>query len=137
MSRQRRGFSPAMPVWTKRSDANGLFFPLLPARETSGVKNVRAGLELINTSGNLDATVGWELSDDGESWPASTAAPGTFTTAVNRTTEGATYATAFEDIGASMTKKYVRFGVLVKNTTGTVTMDVAICAIRIEIRAVP
>ena len=98
------------------------------------IKNVRIALEL-GAPGLVSVRIGFQTSDDGLTWPASTTTPGLFAlaTLTAATAEGVTYAVVFEDISASLTKRFVRFGVWMLNSSGTL-LETAVVGIRIEPR---
>ena len=93
--------------------------------------SVRVAVDL-SCCGLVAVKVAFQTSDDGMTWPASTTNPPQFALAA-ATAEGTTYATTFEDISASLTKKYVRFGVWVYNASGSL-VELCVAAIRIEPR---
>ena len=83
------------------------------AMETEDMISVRVTVDL-SCCGLVTVKVAFQTSDDGMTWPASTTNPPQFALAP-ATAEGTTY----EDISASLTKKYVRFGVWVYNALGS------------------
>ena len=134
MRGKKKGFSDPELVTSKKSQS-GLFWCLTPTLETAEIKFARPAVDLSNLSGtDISVTPGWQLSQDGETWPASTTNSGLFTGGVT-TTETTTYPSAFEDISASMTQKYARFGVWVKNVSASpTTVETALAAIRLEFK---
>lgn len=132
------GFTtPVLVASTPGAQQSGLAYPIAPMYDTSQVKLVRANLFLqALTVGNnlMEVQVGWQLSDDGVNWPASTASADVhfFTTAISRQIEGTTSNGAFEDILSSMTKKYVRFVLWVKNVGANQALSTCLASIRIE-----
>ena len=131
----RKGFTEPELVTTKKSTANGLMWLLTPTMDTATIKEVRPAVEVTNISADVKVALGWVLSDDGETWPASTAAPGLFdvATIAAQTTEGVFYATAFENIASVLTKKFVRFGAWIKNDSGS-TYETALVSVRLEFK---
>jgi hypothetical protein len=133
MYNRRKGFTPALLVTTKKSTSNGHFYCMTPPMDTAEIGSVRPALEVTNITTDVNVQVAWQLSDDAEIWPATTATPGFFAcgTIGARTSEGISYATAFEDMAANLTKKFARFGVWVKNDAGS-ALETCVAAIRIE-----
>ncbi len=139
MRGKKKGFSDQELVTSKKSTANGLFWCLTLPMEAIDIKYARPALDLSCLSGtDISVVPAWQLSEDGDTWPTTTTTPGTFAggTIGVTSTETTTFSTAgvFEDISASMTKKYVRFGVWVKNLATGTTVEMALAAIRLEFK---
>jgi len=109
---------PLTFVWSAKS-ATAHFFPLTPPMPAAGIRYVRPTMvEVRNPTNSPSLWVGCHTCDDPsdeDNWSAATDLTGSYLTSTGRS-----YAvTAFEDISASLTKRYVRFGFQIKNTTGT------------------
>ena len=101
MYTRRKGFSDYGVIFTQKSDAVWLFFVFSPVMEVSQMKGARVSFELLNLSGSLVVEVGYQLSDDAETWPASTSSTGIGAT---RNAEGTTWTTTWTDM-TSLDKK--------------------------------
>jgi hypothetical protein len=112
----RRGFSAEVTVFTKpgTADADRRFFPLTPPRDSSQAAKVLAVLALYAITGDMLFQLGFQESDNPETWPDAI----TFTRiGTTSATAGPTYSNdAYEAI--TLTKPYVRFAVIVRNNTG-------------------
>ena len=110
----------------------GFFHTLILAMDTADLKSARVSVD-VYAPGLVNIKVAFQISDDGIAWPASTSVPPQFALAA-ASSEGITYSTTFEDISSSLTKRYVRFGVWVYNSSGSNT-EFALVAIRVETRS--
>ena len=108
---------PFRVVWSAGSTSSTVEHAFTGPINAATVHKVRLSFELRGSSGQTKVAGFYQYSDDGESWDASQALGPSFTT-----TEGWSYGTSFTDIstGTPATRKlYVRFGIAVKNGTGT------------------
>ncbi len=117
----RKGFSSYAAVHTRggSTDADRRFFPLTTARESADVKGVHGQIDILNISGDMYFQFGFQESDDPENWPLgamnTTTVIGTFST----TSEGVNASTGYDSV--SLSKAFVRFGVVVRNNNAGVT----------------
>ena len=134
MRPRRPGFSEPELVFSNKSSTStiGVFHALTPVTETANVKSARVALDLYGLSA-ATLRVGYQLCDDGLTWPPSTTTPNLYVLAAV-STESVSYGNAWEDISAILTKKYMRSGVWVYNSSGSL-LEFALAAIRIELRA--
>ena len=131
------GFSDPVIVTTLQGGQNGLVFPIAPVYEAQQLKLVRASIFVQAVSvatGVMDVSIGYQVSDDGVSWPVSTTTPVAFTSNVSRQGEGVTIGN-FEDITNNLTKRFVRFVFWTKNTTGNTGLATCLASLRLERRA--
>ena len=131
---RRIGFSNYAIVYSNKSTSSstGFFHVLVAPIDTTDIKSVRVAID-VYAPGLVTIKIAFQTSDDGLTWPASTAVPPQFALAAV-TAEGLSYATTFEDISSSLQKKWVRFGVWVYNSSGG-AVEFATVAIRVETRA--
>lgn len=133
---RRRGFTEYMVLYTKATDnTTTMAIPALGVFEAQQLKNARVSIDLYAFSGaNMEVAVGWQLSNDRESWPGSTAAlDGTFGLTA-QTSEGVFYATTFDDL-SSINKRYLRIVFRTKNTAASPTKpELCLAAIRVEFK---
>lgn len=131
------GFSEPQLVTTVQGGQSAIVFPFAPVFDASQIKFIRASLfaqAFSVANGVMDVSVGYQVSDDGVNWPTSTTAPTLFTANVNRQQEGTAIGN-FEDISGNLSKKYVRFVLVVKNTAGNSGLATCLAALRIERRS--
>jgi hypothetical protein len=136
----KKGFTPSELCPTPKVIAAGLFTALTAPEESTNIKFARPAMDLQQVSSTSAKWVpAWQQSDDGETWPASTATPGTFVgaTMAPQNMEGTFYSAAAGDgfEAVTLTKKYVRWGCWAQNNAGVATLEIAQCAIRIEKRS--
>lgn len=139
MATERAGFSEILPIWSQ-DNGGALFHPLGTATLAALIKGARPGIYLSHPQGVVaSARVGWQLSDDGLTWPSSTTyssndgdlfATGTL---ASQTTESVTLATAFEDINAKMLRRHLRWGPVISG--GNSARVLCYGGIRIETRS--
>jgi hypothetical protein len=113
----KKGFTGFRPGHTKGSTTDKMFYALTGAIDASAAQSVRLSLEVWALTGPATVEVGYQVSDDGETWPSVTS--GTTISGVSRNTDGTTYGATFTDISAGLTAKYVRFGVRAFNDSGS------------------
>jgi len=114
-------------VWA--NDTTGFLHPFTEAIPSSGVKSARVSIELNRKTSVLSVQVYYEESYDGLPWTQ----PGTPTLGTALTADGGpTVAADFATL--SLTKRFVRFGVLAKNTSGT-TSSLGYVTIRVDTRS--
>lgn len=119
-------------VYSAQDDSTWLFFPLTGAMTSNGIDKVRLALELENKAGSIQLQPALQYSDDGVNWDTAVYVGDTQTT-TERTTNGTTYESGFSNV-PSGAKTFVRFGVRVKNSSGTgVAMGLA--SLRVETRS--
>lgn len=135
MRPRRPGFSEPELVYSNKSTniAVGFFHALLAMVDTTDIKSARVAID-VYAAGLVGIKIALQQSDDGITWPSATTVPTQFALAA-ATGDGQSFATTFEDISASITKRYLRFGVWVYNSSGTNT-EFALVAIRVETRSV-
>lgn len=135
---RRPGFSPYLLVTTQRTQSAAFFWALSGALDASKIYWAMPSLDLWapSNSTNLGVRVGWQLSNDQLTWPASTSNPTQFATATlaSQSAEGVTYGAVWEDIHASMTARYLRWGAWVMNPTST-ALETVLAAIRVDTRS--
>lgn len=131
---RRIGFSNYAIVYSNKSTSpnTGFFHVLVSPVDTTDIKSVRVAID-VYAPGAVNIKIAFQTSDDGVTWPTSTTVPPQFALAAV-SAEGPSYATSFEDISASLQKKWVRFGVWVYNASGG-AVEFATVAIRVETRA--
>lgn len=104
-------------LWSNKS-TTAIFHPVTSPMLTVGIKNARPTvLELREPTPNFSISVAYQLTNDPTdetSWGSTTELSAAYVTSA-----GFTYTSAFTDISANLTKRYIRFGINVKNTTGT------------------
>lgn len=112
----RKGFSSDVTVYTKPGTADGdrRFFPLSAPRETAQVGAVLAVIAIYALTGDMLFQLAYQESDIPDVWPDAS----TFTRIGSTSaTGGPTYSNdAFEAV--TVTKPYIRFGVLIRNNSG-------------------
>jgi hypothetical protein len=97
---------------------------------------MRATLELVTQSGDVQVQPGYQVSDDGQTWysGATGEGAGTFGTfGSNRTSNGITYGTTFGTFNPDDKRKWVRFGVAAKNGSAGLA-ETGIVTLRIDLR---
>ncbi len=118
-------------VYSAANDTTWLFFPFTGPMTTTGISTTRLALELDNKSGNAQLQPALQYSDDGVTWDAAIYF-GNDQTTTERTANGITNETAFFDLPGTP-KTFVRFGVRIKNSTGT-AFAAGLASIRVETR---
>ncbi len=114
-------------VWA--NDTTGFLHPFTEAIPSSGVKSVRVSIELNRKTSVLSVEVYYEESYDGLTW----------TQVASPVLGNALIADGGPDVAGDfttlpLTKRFVRFGVLAKNTTGT-TSSLGYVTIRVDVRS--
>lgn len=140
MRSMKKGFTPAELCPTPKVTAAGLFTALTAPEDATSVKFARPAMELQQVSStSAKWVVAFQQSDDGETWPASTATPSLFAgaTMAAQNAEGTYYSAAAGDgfEAVTLTKRYVRWGIWALNNAGVATLELAQCAIRVERRS--
>jgi hypothetical protein len=116
-----------IPVWTKKSTSNKLFFAFSAPVPTNGLGTVRMSMELENSTGDVKIEPAMRTSQDGQSWDTAVAV-GT----QSRASDGTTYGDDFVNIGASTSSKQLaQFGLLVSNNSGGAAEN-AMATLRVE-----
>jgi hypothetical protein len=126
----KRGFGRAVAVWTRGNTTDQRFFVATPGMASAAIKAVLVAIFVYNATQAITIQVAYQESDDGETWPDQA----TFTLIPNFsvTADGPTYDDAWNSV--TLTKKYVRFGFAVVNTSGS-GRELANCALRLDTRA--
>ncbi len=124
----RRGFSPFACVFSRGSTTER-FFPTSIAVPTSAVKAVRAMMEVLNLTADLRLKFAFQESDDREVWPATFTLLAGSGTNVDGYFPGDTYETL------TLTKAWVRFGVVTKNDSAGTKYEFAWVSMRFDTRA--
>jgi hypothetical protein len=139
MRSTRRGYLEPELCPTPKSDGGGNFTAMTQPEETANIKLVRPSMDLQQVSSTAAKWVpAWQLSDDGETWDASTTLPRLFQTSTidKKNVEGIYFSgasgNAFEDVSSNMNKRFCRWGVWGVNTAGQSAAELAQVAIRIE-----
>jgi hypothetical protein len=112
-------------VWSQKS-ATALFNPLTDAISLARINKVRVAFEMANKTEKCTIKGAYQVSNDGETW--------TNTTEVGSwlTSNDTDYAQSFATLTTN-DKRLVRFGVNVKNVSGTET-ELAYASIRVDFR---
>jgi hypothetical protein len=130
----RAGFSQYFSVYTKpgsTSNDRG-FFPGTGAMRSAGIKSVLAAIEMYASQGDVFIEPAFQESDDGQVWsPWATFTP-IGGTPINLSADNVAYDSAYQTV--TINKAFVRFGVAVRNTSGS-SIKHALAAIRVEVRA--
>ena len=131
MPPSRRGFTESQHVHTKLSASNYLFFAFTGPMDAFEEFKVRMSIELTHLSGtDITVLAAYQDADNDQDWPASTSCT---LLSGSATTEGVAIAATWTDLSGA-TKKFIRFGVRVRNTAGA-TLEFGRVAIRLERRA--
>lgn len=130
-------FPEPRPVTTIQGGQGGLAFPFAPVLDTGTFVALRLSLQIlclsVTTVTGMEVSIGLQDSDDGVTWPASTATPTFPTNSVARNSEGITMG-AFDPLPAGITKKYVRIVAWVKNLGANTHLGTCLASIRVERR---
>jgi len=114
---------------TKGNDATWNAVPMSNPIATEGFSSHRVALDVSSMTGGLDVGLGYQQTntpDDPSSW-------GTVTTLGSTVSaDGVVFPTAFSSV--SFTKKFVRYVVNCRNTSGGTEIEACHCAVRIELR---
>lgn len=73
MSCNNKSFTRLVPVYTKASKDDKVFFAATPVLSTADIDTARVSFEIINTEGNVAVERAYRESDDGITWSAPTA----------------------------------------------------------------
>lgn len=104
-------------VWSNRSTTSELIFPITPALPAATIQSVRSSLELRSATSKVSVQIGYQYSDDQETWYDGEATPTqdeASTLGSARTSDGVDYGSTFTDITTSA-KLFVRFVLVAKN----------------------
>ena len=119
-------------VWSQKS-TTALFHPFSGPIPTADLDELRATLLDVKARTSLcSVAVGYQLADetdDESSWGSTTQLSASAATA-----DGETYEDTFTDVSSSMTKRYIRFGYMVLNTTTSTTVQAAQVAAVVDCR---
>lgn len=117
------------------TNANKVFVPMTGWIPSEQCVTVRGTIEVAATSGNVGVYCGWQQCNE-PSVPSDWSG-GTYTEqfGVEQTANGISFGTTFAaPPGASITKKYVRFGAIVRNTAAA-AIEACLATIRVDVRA--
>jgi hypothetical protein len=101
------------------SDSDYVFSRLSPALKAEKITELRVSLEMRADTGNITIQPAYQVSDDNVTWEDNSGSgAGTFTriSSVSLSAEGYDYG-SFSSV--TLTKKYIRFGVVGKNQSGS------------------
>jgi hypothetical protein len=115
-------------VWSKKS-ASPLFHPFTGLIPTADLTEIRPTfLDVKGSTNACEVAIGYQLTNEAneESDWGSTA---TQLSASCATADGETYEDAFTDVSSSMTKRFIRFGYMVKNTSGSTVQAAQVAAL--------
>ena len=114
---------------SKGSDASWNAVPMSNPIATEGFSSHRVAMDISSITGGLDAGLGFQQTntpDDPSSW-------GTVTTLGSTVSaDGVVFPTTFSTV--SFSKKFVRYVLNCRNTTGGTEIEACHCALRIELR---
>ena len=125
--------TPRQAVWTGKSGSSAVFIPLTSALPAMDWATVVVSYELGESLGNLEVKLFHQVSADGVTWSDGDELLSTSYSSTAGWTYGG-YAVALQ-AAAKKTGLLVRFGLLVKNTTGTSNLSYARARLRVEGRA--
>ncbi len=118
-------------VWSKQSDTDAVFHPATPAVWAAGIKSLRRTCAIImSNSGDAEMKMSYQTANEDKE--------GSWDTPIElgswQSTEGATYARSFSDISSNLTKRFVRFGYLVRNQTAGSKVETMLVRMVLDIR---
>jgi hypothetical protein len=126
--------SEMLPVWTGKSDSTPFFVPLTEALQTVDFQSVCWQYWLGSSAGNLEVQPWVQFSHDLQTW-----VDGVYLTASDtwNSTAGWAYATTYLGISGNndTSRRYVRFGMKVRNTSGNSNLSYARVQLRIQARS--
>lgn len=124
----KRGFGSPIVVWSHKN-ADQYFFIATDAMVATKITSVLVALFIFNTTGFINVQVGFQESDDGETWPAQTSF--SVIPAFYANADGSAFDNEWQSV--TFTKRFVRFGFVVKNDSGN-DREFAYCALRLDTR---
>ena len=120
------------PVSSNGSTSTAMFFALTPAMVSANIHALRVSLEKRLGTGSIRFRFALQVSDDREEWL--TADIKTVSGLDGQVSaDGLTAGSSFVDVRSALTKKFVRAGVQVTNTSGT-DLEACLAGLRIDIR---
>jgi hypothetical protein len=122
-------------VFSDGSTTRNAFHPLVGPVLLESVAEHRPTLRLFGSSGLVDVMPGYQVSDDRVSWnDGESGAVGTFGTfGSSRSSAGIDYGTSFTTFSPTQKKRWVRWGVGAKNTSGVV-VEAGQASLRVDYR---
>lgn len=118
-------------IFSLGSTGTKVFHPLTPAMDGTNISSVRVALRMESTTGDLQATLAIQSSDDGDNWGSASDVSGSPTVDDNETLFG----NSFLSIATpTATCKYFRLGVNAWNISGS-NRELAYISMRLEFRA--
>lgn len=122
--------SPRVAVYSGGDDATPVDHPLTDAVESHGIDEVRFELDRENDSGNTTVQLFVEYSDDGTTWSDGAKGFGSWYT--NNGTDAPGSYTQLSAVTGVTVRRYVRFGLRVKNVTTITGLEMVRVRLTIE-----
>jgi len=122
--------TPLVMLATLGSTSTDNFIPLTATLDARSSRAARAAAELRVSTGAVKVRIGVQQSDDGETWDTPIPLSG-YTSYI--TSEGVAVGKTFTDL-TGITKRFVRFGALAANTSGS-DIEAALMALRLDLRS--